>query len=365
MKARLVALLAAVIALGGLVTAGGPAPATAQGATLTLKAGSGEPGLAVNAFLPGDVTVLEGTTVTWSFDWFQPHNVLLFEGDRPQQPAATASGASWPNDAKFIFSGNINGDPAAPKSYAVTFTKAGSYDYLCTLHSLMKAKVNVLSPASAGAGGADVQAAIDKKAAAEDNSRRLEAREVSKALNGAQVAIAVRPGGGRQFTVRNGTVDRPGDHLHQYFPSTVTIRPGDSIVWTVSTPIPHTVTFGEAPAGNPFTAPGAPSGGAVGAGTNLNSGIMQNVNSPTAVKSWEAVFNAAGNYDYYCLVHRAQGQTGKVVVSAQTAPGAPNTGTGLAAQTDRGLDGWYIVAAAIALAGVLGASGAWVGVRRS
>ena len=77
-----------------------------------------------NTFIPGEITVVPGTTVTWVNNEAMPHNVAdLNKGFRSKILA---------KDDKFSF----------------TFTTAGEYDYLCLIHPNMKGKVIVKAGAS-------------------------------------------------------------------------------------------------------------------------------------------------------------------------------------------------------------------------
>jgi amicyanin len=74
-------------------------------------------------FIPSEITVAPGTTVTWVNNEAMPHNVAdLNKGFRSK---------TLVKDAKFSF----------------TFTTAGEYDYLCLIHPNMKGKV-IVKPAS-------------------------------------------------------------------------------------------------------------------------------------------------------------------------------------------------------------------------
>jgi plastocyanin len=72
-----------------------------------------------NTFTPGEITVVPGTTVTWVNNEAMPHTVVdLNKGFRSKTLA---------KDAKFSF----------------TFTTAGDYSYLCSIHPNMKGKIIV------------------------------------------------------------------------------------------------------------------------------------------------------------------------------------------------------------------------------
>ena len=70
------------------------------------------------AFTPQTLTVKAGTTVTWTNNDSAPHTVT------------SADGISTSASTTSLFNGSVN--PGATFSY--TFTKAGTYYYLCTIH---------------------------------------------------------------------------------------------------------------------------------------------------------------------------------------------------------------------------------------
>lgn len=133
---RLVVALTAVAGLG-LAACGGPAttaasqpstsdsmpmpnggsPAAAPPASAPVAANSVT--IKNFAFSPARVTVKVGTTVTWTNADQDAHTVTAKSG--PFASAALSTGAS----------------------YKFTFTKPGTYDYLCTIHPFMTATVVV------------------------------------------------------------------------------------------------------------------------------------------------------------------------------------------------------------------------------
>jgi amicyanin len=91
------------------------------------NAGSG-PGATVgmdhSTFIPSEITVAPGTTVTWVNNEAMPHTVV---------------------DANKGFRSKILAKDA---SFSFTFTTAGDYDYVCSIHPNMKGKVIVKAGAS-------------------------------------------------------------------------------------------------------------------------------------------------------------------------------------------------------------------------
>ena len=72
-----------------------------------------------NTFIPSEITVAPGTTVTWVNNETMPHTVV--------NPNQGFRSKFLVKDAKFSF----------------TFTTPGDYDYLCSIHPNMKGKVIV------------------------------------------------------------------------------------------------------------------------------------------------------------------------------------------------------------------------------
>ncbi len=73
-----------------------------------------------NAFQPGNLRIMAGTTVTWrNFD--------------PVAHTATERGEEW--DTGMLGEG---------ESASITFAEAGSYDYYCIPHPDMRARVEVV-----------------------------------------------------------------------------------------------------------------------------------------------------------------------------------------------------------------------------
>jgi amicyanin len=81
-------------------------------------------GIDHNTFIPSEITVAPGTTVTWVNNEAMPHTVV---------------------DQNKEFRSKIIAKQA---TFSFTFTTAGDYDYLCSIHPNMKGKVIVKPGAS-------------------------------------------------------------------------------------------------------------------------------------------------------------------------------------------------------------------------
>lgn len=313
--AAVAALILFTVAVAGLAPARGAHAAT----TLTVRAGGGEPGYAVNAFLARDIRVNTGDSVKWSWSWFEPHTVTF------GRPAGDPTVPSDPGKTSFEFDGSqyistgLVGGQFGEGKLEVKFTKAGAYSYFCAIHANMGGTVTVTADQVA-----DNQRSIDNRGDAEYSSALINLKNIGASLAAAQVSVTPQAGGGSRYTIVTGGENAEGDVM-QFFTPVVKIRPGDSVQWKSSVEAPHTVTFGELRA-NPLEAPATKLTGAWDGAGLLHSGLLG--------KSWpggptyEVKFAKSGTYKYVCVLHADQGMVGTVEVAS--APGAPNTGTGLA-----------------------------------
>ena len=111
-----------------------------------------------------------------------------------------------------------------------------------------------------------------------------------------------------------------------YLPGDVTILVGDSIKWTIESDEPHSVTFGNGPAGTPpdewpvtgltGTVP-PPPGVANLTGTYAGSGFL-NTGLLWPDSTATVQFTAAGSLPYICVIHPGMAGTVNVVASGTT-----------------------------------------------
>jgi plastocyanin len=352
------ALLALVIGVG--VSVAGSEGVRAQSANLVVRAGDGEIGFSVNQFMPTTITVEEGSSITWTFPWPEPHIVAFLAGPPPDEPAVSPPGVEWPNDTGYVFSGEIFGNPETPPTFTVAFPTAGSYQYFCPIHPQMVGTVNVVEAGDPG---------VDNQLSADANGNATYVTSITTAKEDAARLAAEYPktsvvGGKTTKTNIAGWWTAFGDQVNLFFGASVTIREGDTMTWNGSPVAPHNVVFNPQalPEGyDPFGTTGVGPANGVWDGTGAISSPILSEDAadfgPNARTSYSLTFSKAGTYQYLCLLHADQGMVGQVVVEKRTAPLPPNTGSGIAAAGEGGLEGWYVIAGAIALAtGVAGAS---------
>jgi plastocyanin len=285
-------------------------------------------------FAPSTITIDAGDTVTWTMGAAFDHTVTFLGASRPPdlfipennrklllnplvalpQGLKTYTGKGVANSGVLMEKG---------KSYSLTFTKAGSYAYVCMLHPGMAGTV-VVQPA--GSPLPMNQAAYDKRGA----------QQVAAAIAKGQALLAsakvTRSKGAKGTVYTSPMVGSLASHASVigFAPEMITVKAGDTVRWVMKDPIElHTVTFSgreptpefllpePQPKGPPkfyFNSKGVyPAGGPVQKGDGLyNSGFM-NLNS-RGPRTYSLTFTKPGTYTYWCVVHVPQGMKGVVNV---------------------------------------------------
>lgn len=357
---------AALAAYVGFGSAGAQEPTT-----ITADAGDGEVGYAVNLFLPAELTVETGTIVSWEWPWFEPHSVTF------GTPTGDPSVPSNPEDEVVAFdgetyfsSGLVFGNNPEAVPFKVQFNTAGEYQIYCILHPNMLGTVTVVD-----SGDVDTQEEADARAAAEYEPELAAIKAVAAGLTAAPVAKETLADGSTKYTVVVAAATMDADAM-QYFPPSLNIEEGDTVLFSNTNFTPHSVNFGPYQGQDPFETPAQiPAGGYDGTGS-VYSGIIGN--DFPAGNTMQLKFTKAGSYDFYCILHADQGQVGTINVSAATtppptttttvptatptkvAPKPPATGTG----SDAGSTPGAVWLAGMALA-LLGAGAAAVAVARN
>ncbi|MDR7481137.1 MAG: plastocyanin/azurin family copper-binding protein [Armatimonadota bacterium] len=311
----------------------------AQGAPRpwTVLVGGGVAGTAVvsNAFQPRSVEVAVGDTVTWQFQQPWPLHTVTFTSGQPVPPLTVQEGSkTYFNPDVFFPKGDKTHDgsgyrnsgiPPAPEdpktrfSYSLTFTRAGTYDYVCALHPGQAGRIVVRdraagSPAQAAARGRSELAAVLKAGRAAFAGWRPQRQDTTVMLP------------------MLGNVKERWSHF-RFSREPVVVARGTTVTWVVRDPLEiHTVTFtsgGKVPEFivvesqaqgppklllNPKV--GAPAGTQTYDGKGYaNSGILFPEGNPMKLpSSYSLTFTRAGRYEYYCVIHAPWGMKGTIVV---------------------------------------------------
>jgi plastocyanin len=275
-----------------------------------------------NSFLPNDISVNVGDSITWTLRSGEFHTVTFLSGAEPPPLITFGPGGPEFNPAVVVPSGgpDYNGTGIANSGLLVKgnqwtlgFTQAGSYPFLCLVHAGMAGTVHVRD---AGTKYPRTQAQYDVRSQVTANAlvasgRRLQARTLAAARASGPGTVAL--GAGTPADA-NGSLA-----IMRFLPARIVIHAGDSVNWSNQDPeAPHTVTFGVEPPGGPIGA-FAPSGvdgpghaTISGPGSSVNSGVI-GAGLPFGT-TFSATFVEPGTYDYICALHDDLGMTGTIVV---------------------------------------------------
>ena len=309
--------------------------ASAQG-NLTVTAGVGEGTVAGQAFMPGNVTLAVGDSLTVVIGSDDPHTITMGSGPADAPPFA------WPV-AEFDASALEGGPPPFDMGTAVTdgtafintsilpvpgssatieFTAAGTFPIFCVIHPGMAMEVTVVedgpttTQAEADAAAAETrQLLVDSvdplregQLAATSQVDNEDGSQTWNIFADASTPTGPLPGGGSGFM-----------ELLEFLPGEIEVNAGDTINWSASRI--HTVTFlpeGMSPE-EVFpseAAAVAPLGGTTFDGTEPASSGFLNVPGPGGLATdYSLTFPEPGTYPYFCAIHASLGQLGVVTVS--------------------------------------------------
>jgi plastocyanin len=288
------------------------------------------PGISINHYGPAEVRIPQGGTVTWRNPNIEPHTVsfgmprVLGPGTPPISPAdiARIEGLLEPNPQSNVSytSGQLNSGIEMNGTFSVTFPNAGTYNYLCVIHPGMDGTVVVVPSGQT----VPAQAELDTKAQQEFQPLLTAARAERDRQRSAPVRSETRPDGTTLFRVLSGR-EIPKTDVNLFFPESVTLRQGDTVTWESPGFTPHTITFGELPAGPAGPPPVEfftgfrPTGPFTGG--FAHSGFVGN-NMP-AGQTYSLTFGTTGTFNYVCILHAEQGMIGRVTVNARAGAPAP------------------------------------------
>lgn len=310
------------------------AAAGAARRTWTVIAGGGTRDLAIvsNFFHPRTIEVAVGDTVQWEFQGF--HTVSFLSGQAPPPLEIQEGNKTYFSPAVFFPAGGkaydgtgyVNSgvpplDPSAPPlKYSLTFTKPGTYSYICLIHGPLMSGTVAVKARGTGSPAAVAQRARSAQAATiQAGLQQFANQKVERVGNTVVIRLIGNP--------------QTGISALRFTPAPVTVDLGAIVTWKMADPFEiHTVTFlsgRKAPefvllepqAGGPpkllvNPAAAAPTGQKNYDGTGyVNSGILFPPGVPgNPPTSFTLSFLKAGRYEYVCLVHLAEGMKGTIIV---------------------------------------------------
>ena len=283
------------------------------------------------SFLPNELWIHAGDSVSWTSDTHEGHTVTFLTPVQPRPPFPVGCPGTTPSDSPYTGANCVNSGPIVG-TYTVTFPNAGNFKLVCLIHQDMTGMVHVLNLSETlphNQAFYDGQAALEARNLISDadhitddehtgSSTRFANSKNSVITTGETVAT----GGGKAFLA-----------VMRFLPEIIRVHVGETVEWTNIHPSePHTVTFGTEPP-NPFilvgVAPdsdGALHGTLPNTGNSINSGLVgptpqEIVGLPewtpmpnSGITRVRVTFTQAGTYDYICALHDELGMKGKVIV---------------------------------------------------
>jgi len=276
------------------------------------------------AFLPNEIWIHAGESITWTMAANEGHTVsFLTSGQiRPpftvECPGFSASSASFDGSACVTSGLLFQGD-----KFTVVFPVAGNFKLVCLVHAGMTGTIHVLDPSQALPHD---QTFYDTEAQRESSDLlRVEVTGVTSHHH--HLENSVIAGDGETVATGGGS-----DSLSvmRFSDQGITVHAGDTIEWTNDDPTTtHTITFVSEPqdlvdpsSNVTVDADGARHGvlnfpsdavhsGFIQAAPQDRTGLAQ---TPPGVTRFRITFSKPGIYPYICSLHDVLGMKGSVVV---------------------------------------------------
>jgi plastocyanin len=322
------------------------------------------------AFLPNEMWIHAGDSITWTFNSDEIHTVSFLVVGQIFPPFPVGCPGFAFGVASFDGSTCVTTPPSVkPQTFTVAFPTAGNYKLQCLVHNTMNGQIHVLDPSIALPHN---QAFYEEEAAREtrdlltdnDHAGSSDMAGMSMGSSHARDSVSVRvlaatqrlSPSNQKLTVSSNRDLSPAAHvtagvgeiastpgglqtnsLVRFVKGKIEIHVGDTVEWSNFDPEePHTITFGEEPQDIFDPSPNVtqdPDGGLSAVlnspSDSLHSGfILQALDDQpgTPVNStpnnsialnpthFRVKFLQPGTYNYKCVLHDNLGMVGQVVV---------------------------------------------------
>ena len=312
----------------------------AQSWQATVGAQSADKGVQALAFLPNEIWIHAGDSITWTFPTPERHSVTFLTPGQVRPTIVIGCPGATPDDSAFDGSACVNSGRIATTGtiYTVTFPKPGNYRVVCLVHVNMTGIIHVLDPSLPLPHDQDffnAQAAVQQRDLLSDHDGGLarKLREDAPDHSGGATAHA------HNHMIVTGTgelVSTPGGiqsvSVMRFMQPSITIHAGETVEWHSSDVTGHTITFGQEPPDvTPQTPPSAnvfvdPDGarhaiinsttdsvhsGFIAQAAHERTGVAQ---APPGVTRFRVTFTRPGTYPYICAFHDELGMKGEVIV---------------------------------------------------
>jgi plastocyanin len=296
------------------------------------------------AFLPNEMWIHEGESITWTFPADEPHSVTFLKRGQLRPTYQTGCPGITPDGSAFDGSVCVNSGrvTTAGTTYTVAFPSPGNYTVVCLIHANMTGTVHVLAPSKPLPHDQDFyddQATNEQRDLLSDRDGGLGTKfkeDVPERSHGANAYAhnhEIVTGSGELVATPGGA---QSVSLMRFMRSNITIHAGETVEWASSDVSGHTITFGQEPPNvSPSTPPSAsanvvlssdPDGalhaiitspadsvhsGRIAPASQERTGLAQ---LPPGATRFRATFTTPGTYPYICAFHDQLGMKGQVIV---------------------------------------------------
>ncbi len=293
--------------------------------TASVGAQSNDLGRQALAFLPNEIWIHAGDSITWKLVTDEPHTVTFLIANQIRNSFDIGCPGYSPDNSPFDGSTCVSTPPLVKdQTFTVMFPLAGNFKLSCLFHENMQGTVHVL----------DLAQTLPHDQAFYDNHAKSDSRTLLQDMlqdmdrgSKHQPANAVTVGVGEVVATGGGTHTLS---VMRFMQDKVTIHKGGTVEWTSADVItPHTITFGVEPldvfdpsANVTVDTDGARHGVINSTSDSVHSGFIQAApqdriglaQSPLGVTRFRVTFSKPGVYPFICALHDGLGMTGTVTV---------------------------------------------------
>ncbi len=283
------------------------------------------------AFLPNELWIHAGDTITWTAEADDIHTVTFLKAGQVVPPFTVGCPGYSPSGVSFDGSHCVSTPPLARgQTFAVLFPAAGNYKVECLVHTFMTGTIHVLATSLPLPHNQDYyndQAAAQKKLLYGEADRKMTKMQDDEAVRVYSHHHDVAAGIGEAVATAGGT---QVESLVRFVNGTIKIHEGDTVEWSNLDPQePHTITFGKEPA-NPFPpspnvtldADGVRHASVGSTATDVHSGFIEATAqdqtgrplTPLDNTRFRITFTEEGTYPYRCVLHDNLGMVGSIIV---------------------------------------------------
>ena len=284
------------------------------------------------AFLPNEIWIHSGDSITWAFPSNEVHTVTFLTSGQMRPNRFTGCAGGGPPDGRTpdfsvydgtacVNSGILTSEDG--KTYTVVFPVGGNFKLVCLAHPNMTATIHVLAlltPLPHDQAFYDKQAALERADLLSDAMASAHKHPDSNDIT-AGVGHIMGNGGGTQTA-----------SVMRFMDATKVIHVGETVEWTSAEAVTsHTITFGPEPdplnqippSANVTTdADGARHAFISSPSDAVHSGFITESpqdriglpQAPLGPTRFRVTFTQPGVYKYICVLHDGLGMVGEIVV---------------------------------------------------